>query len=423
MSGLLAAAALRSSVDEVVLIERDDLPDRPAARRGVPQGMQLHNLLGRAQLHVEELLPGFRAALRELGCGEGTVSSDTHVHELGIRMPERDLGLRLVSAPRPYIDHAARGLLAPDPRVGFVTTTRVVDLVTARGAATGVIAEDGQLRRRTVAADLVVDATGPGGTAVRWYDRHAGGSPPTQTVRPDQWYVAVTAVPPPSSPGDRFWMIFPTPPRTRGGLVSPVGTGEWYFSLSGRSADAVPHTLEDLVDYAGTLEDQVVAELLPTCTVRGAPRVFRKLATTWHRFDRHPRPIAGLVPVGDAIASLNPLFGQGISVAAWQASILRGLLARPGGGDAAALTTAYLAASAEPVQWAWGLGDVVASALVTKHGGETLDMTAAFATLIADDPVLHARYVRIWHLLEPVTSLRSPAIGQRLLALTKGVRP
>lgn len=45
MAGLSAAAVLASRFASVVIVERDVVPDQPAARKGVPQGRHAHGLL------------------------------------------------------------------------------------------------------------------------------------------------------------------------------------------------------------------------------------------------------------------------------------------------------------------------------------------------------------------------------------------
>jgi flavin-dependent dehydrogenase len=58
MAGLLAARVLTDFFEEVVLIERDELPEGPEQRKGVPQGRHLHGLLTRGQELLESLFPG-----------------------------------------------------------------------------------------------------------------------------------------------------------------------------------------------------------------------------------------------------------------------------------------------------------------------------------------------------------------------------
>jgi len=108
VAGMAAAAALRRTFAEVVIVERTAC--RPRQLRGgvYPRANNLHNILGRAQRHLEDLFPGFREALLRAGCGSASVSDETHVFELGVRMPERKIGLRLMCAWRPTIESVAR---------------------------------------------------------------------------------------------------------------------------------------------------------------------------------------------------------------------------------------------------------------------------------------------------------------------------
>src|SRR5687768_8252964 len=67
MGGLLTACALGATYRKIVIVDRDALPAAPVARRGVPQGRQLHVLLSRGRAALEELLPGLTGELQRAG--------------------------------------------------------------------------------------------------------------------------------------------------------------------------------------------------------------------------------------------------------------------------------------------------------------------------------------------------------------------
>jgi len=414
--GLIAAASLRTGVDEVLLIERDHLPVSPEPRRGVPQATQLHNLLAAAQLHAEDVLPGFLARMVQAGAVRARVSSETYVHELGLRMPERDLGLALMCARRPLLEQVARDLLLENERVRIHHAVSAVGLALDDGAARGVAVRsaDGTLAE-VLTADLVVDAMGSSSATAQWLG-DAGYDVPKEGLRVEQWYATAICRRPPSLRGScRFWLVFPTPPSTRGGLVSPVEDDYFHVSLNGRAGDTPPRTHAEFVAYAASLEDPVLGDLLAECEPVHGPALFRVRNATWRHFERMDRPVAGLLPVGDAVATLNPLFGQGMSVVATQAAALAEHLGTEGVGDIPALSARHRASAAAAVRMAWDLGALVDPG----HDGWQRSISdpvyaAALNRLLRDDPDVHRRYVSIWHLLEPAAALDSTDVMEKI---------
>jgi flavin-dependent dehydrogenase len=406
IGGLCAAAALSHTADEVILIERDRLPTAPVPRRGVAQASQLHNLLGAAQAHLEALLPGFLDELLSAGAMRGCVSTDTHVYELGVRMPERDLGLAIICAPRPLIEHVARRLLLTDERVRVQDGTAAAGIVINEGTLQGVLVADiATGATEMLDAEIVVDATGTASPAPKWLGT-AGYHVPEEVRRIGQWYAtALYAKPARDDLSQRFWLVFPTPPRSRGGLVSPVGPSTLNVSLNGGPSDPPPRTQDEFEAYARSLEDPAIGELLASSTAQLEPTVFRRMFATWRHYERMITRPPGFLPIGDAFATLNPLFGQGMSVAAAQGSVLAALVEASGLDDLEGLTRHYLEQAAAAVQAAWDLGALVESGTGWRHVVTDRDAALRLGRLLVDDPELHRTYVGIWHLLEPMSAL------------------
>lgn len=414
VGGLAAAAALRGYCEEVIILEKDEIPQEPVTRKGVPQDEQLHNLLTRAQIHLEELLPGFCEELRQQGAGNANVSAETHVYELGIQMPERDLGLRLMSSWRPKIEHVARGILTSADNVALRGLTRANGLVTDNNnTIKGLIIEDEQ-GSRTIDASLVVDTSGTGSKAHKWFRELGVEEPQVDELQVGQWYVSMLLERPTDYVDDKsFWLTFPNPPNTRGGLVSPLGNDQWYVSLSGRRVDSPPRTYDEMIEYAESLEEPSIAELIKISTPASSPNLFRKTKASWRRYDLLSNPLTGFVPLGDSMASLNPLFGQGMSVAAWQATELKEAVGTiQDDYDIREATRTYLSRAALACNAAWSLGDMVNGVSPSeKLNGRFWD---SLAEAIKHDPELHRQYVGVWHLIEPVSTLYSPDFLQKV---------
>jgi 2-polyprenyl-6-methoxyphenol hydroxylase-like FAD-dependent oxidoreductase len=426
VGGLAAAAALRNHFEDVVVIERDKVPEPPETRRGVPQDEQLHNLLSCAQVNLEKLMPGFLDSLREAGAGDASVANETHVYELGIRMPERNLGLRLMSAWRPVIEHVARRQLLQDGQVTFQDSSRASGLEVSRSRGLRGVIVDTEDGEKSIEASIIIDATGTGSTARRWLEYHGRQVPPVDTIKVDQWYASTIFKRPETYlENDDFWLSFPDVGETRGGLASPVGNDLWYVSLSGRTSDQPPKTPEDIKAYAETLGDQgSISHLLNGAEAQSLPNLFRKTTASIRRYDLVAHPLPGILPLGDSVASLNPLFGQGMSVASQQAVELDALLReyRAGSIDRQDLTVRYLGKAVMTAKAAWGLGEIVDQ---TISGTDDTDIECrrlrqnALAKLIKEDPELHRLYVGIWHLIEPATALQESELLNRIDEMAK----
>lgn len=409
IGGLAAAGALTGVARRVTVIDRDNLPDEPVARRGVPQGHHLHNLLGRAQLELERAVPGTLSELRAAGCGDASVADETHVYELGCSMPERALGLRLMSGPRPVIEHAVRTVVLRNPTVEVVSGVTAQGLeVDGHGRVSGLHVTEGS-SSRTWPCDLVIDARGSGSPTLDWLRNLGRPKPPTLTRQQSRWYVSSIVPRAGAQVGDpSFWLAFATAPGTRGGLISPLDSRHWWVSVSGGPEDSAPRTYAELLTHLGGLEDHRPFDTLIQAGTGSAPRRFRREIAAWRRYDQLDHPVTGYLPLGDAIATLDPLYGQGMSVAAWQATILGDLARLHARQDLATLTRDYLDGAARAVASAWNVGMLVDG--LDRPAADTSEQPSPVSQrrlgrLIAEHPDLHRSYVRMWHLLDPAADL------------------
>lgn len=411
IGGLAAASALRSSCEQVVVIERDRLPPEPVIRPGVPQGDHLHNLLSRAQRDLDALLPGFTEELRATGCGDARVGSETHVFELGLTMPKRDLGIRLMCAPRPTIEAIARRCVLRDGGVRIVERAHAKGLrLTDTGAVGGLwIQRDGATSQLDV--EVVVDASGATTDAPTWLAKVGRTPPREERARTDRWYVTVDVRRPAAHAHDPcFWLTFATPPHSRTGLVSPNRPGHWSVSVSGGIEEPPPASYPDVVAHCESLEDPAIAEVLRGATPVGSPRRFLRRSVIRHRFDLVDDSPPGFFALGDSVAVLDPLHGQGMSVAAWQAMTLRDELSAWDGDpdQLGAVGSRFALAAAEAADAGQYVANRVDEALAGRDAPPDVlrEQTIALGRVVEADADAHRRYVGIWHMIEPAAVIQ-----------------
>ena len=144
----------------------------------------------------------------------------------------------------------------------------------------------------------------------------------------------------------------------------------------------------------------------------------------FERLDVFPR---GLLPIGDAICRFNPVYGQGMSVAALEACLLQRLLERleEDRNPIAALAPAFFAEVQTLIETPWSVAilDFVFPDTRGQRPADfetTLKFGIALTRLAAEDPAVHKLTIEVQHLLKPRSVYRDPTLVQRVLAKMAG---
>ena len=428
MAGLTAAGALSDHFDQVVVLERDTLPSEPAHRAGTPQARHVHALLLSGQRALSELFPGFEQDLVRAGAVPLRAGLDVRVERPGYDpFPQRDLGWSGYAASRPTIERAVRRRVESRGNITLYQRRRVLEvLATPNGdGITGVRYEDGDGASETIAADLVVDASGRGALTLALLQSIGRPLPEETTIGIDLGYATcVFAIPEDASTDWKGVMTFgQAPQNSRGGLMLPLEGNRWMVTIGGRHGDGPPGDAEGFLSYAKTLRTPTIynaisrAKRLDGVARYGFPESVRR---HFERLDDLPR---GLLPIGDAICRFNPVYGQGMSVAALEACLLQRLLERLGedSNPIAALGPAFFAEVQTLIETPWSVA-ILDFAFPDTRGQRpadfetTLKFGIALTRLAAEDPAVHKLTMEVQHLLKPRSVYRDPTLVQRVLA-------
>ncbi len=320
MAGLLAAAALAGCGWTVQVLDRDVLPDDARHRRGVPQDRQAHILLHRGMLAIEELVPGFRGALLARDAVPFDTGAMPWLGEHGW-LDNGVPGWEIVSATRPLMDVVTRELVAALPGVSIMAETRVDGL--RRGTdgwlvSIGPADEDGH--DHVLAASLVVDASGRGSRLDRWLPDLGGGD--VEEIDARVGYAGRVYQQRGALPLRSGVMVLGRVDDGVSGLALPVEEGRWMISASGVGGRRPPREEAGFVDFLHALRDPAIADLIDCLEPVTDVAVHRQTANRRHSWGLRRGWPAGLLVVGDALCCLNPIYGQGITVAALQAEAL-----------------------------------------------------------------------------------------------------
>jgi 2-polyprenyl-6-methoxyphenol hydroxylase-like FAD-dependent oxidoreductase len=422
MAGLLAARALSESFDAVTVVERDPLPDIGIPRRGVPQGRHLHGLLARGAQVLEELFPGILDELIVDGAHyvDGQDLSKTH-YEVGGHLLVRTGSAPSFSAylaTRPFLEDHVRTRLRALPNVTLLDEHDIVDLTSSpdRHRVTGTRVVDRRTREElTLRTDLVIDATGRGARTPAWLDALGYQRPDEDHVMVELTYVSQLLSMKPDALHELGFIVGAVPGRPRGLGILHSENDTWMFTVFGLAGHG-PHP--DLRSMCEFVEDCAPPRLLAAIAAAepiGEPTRHRQPSSRWRRYDKMQRFPQGLLVIGDAICSFNPIYGQGMTVAALEALVLRECLA----GGTADLARRFFRAAAVPIRQAWELSANPDLCLPEIDGTPPLftRLLSAYMdrvlTAAEYDAAAVNQFLRVTTMLDPAVRLLRPGIVWR----------
>jgi 2-polyprenyl-6-methoxyphenol hydroxylase-like FAD-dependent oxidoreductase len=424
IGGLAAAAAVAPFFDEVTIFDRDELPDVPRARKAVGQGQHLHILLKGGELFLEELLPGISDRLKDFGASEVKQVEHSRVFDRGHWYPVRDLGFSLLGLSRPAYEHVVRRQVMGLPNVTIRDRTSIESLMIENGRVVGLRVIDSE-RERTERADLAVVACGRGGFLESVLAKAGLPAVPSTRLSIEVHYASGRFAKPERFKGEHtFFMCVPKPPDSDLAILTPVENDEWIVALGGRFGRKPPTELEAFRAYASALPIGEIAERIGDATLLEPLRAHRMNRATWHHYDRYADLPQRLIPLGDSIASFNPTFGQGMSVAAGHAVALRDALKHLAAGnqDVTALAGEYLPAAMRLTGQAWASAATADLEYEQTVGERPPDYQKVLAWMDAMRAAArrHAEVqklrVEIGHLLKPPTASREGPVAALIAA-------
>ncbi|WP_328774328.1 FAD-dependent oxidoreductase [Streptomyces sp. NBC_00286] len=427
LAGLLAAHVLAGHADRVTVVERDRFPDSTKPRPGVPQGRHPHVLLEGGQVALESLLPGFLEELRAAGAPRVGMPSDMVMWQTGHWLRRLPASTHIYTGSRAQLEELVRRWVLANPVISAVEGTDVVGLLGDASRVRGVLLRDrsGDARgeERALEADLIVDASGCGTKAPQWLTAIGAEAPHEETIDTGLAYASrvyrgKTGV----LDGDTLgYYVYPDPEQVHAGGALPLEDGSHLVIVSGLRGDEPPTGDDEFETYAKRLPHPLLHQWLDEAEPLSPPFGYRRTANIRRRYDLPGCHPAGFLATGDALCTFNPIYGQGMAVAAMSAVALRDALTDPRRTPTTRrVQRAILTASRQ----AW---DISAGADRKMPGAIGNAVTTAPADRAADwylrrvqerypgDPVVGNAFRSVITLSAPITALFAPPVARAVL--------
>jgi 2-polyprenyl-6-methoxyphenol hydroxylase-like FAD-dependent oxidoreductase len=413
MAGLLAARVLTECYQKVTVIDRDMMPEIGVPRHGVPHGRHLHGLHPRGREVLDELFPGFTADVVRTGAGIGDVLGNCRWLLSGYRLRQADIGLPGLVASRPFLEGQVCARVRALPGVTFMEHTDIMGLTaTADGRrVTGVRVCSRGGEPAVVQGDLVVDATGRGSRTPVWLQELGYPRPAEDRIDIGLGYATRTYRLRPGALGqDMLIAIGGTPDNPRQGFLATLEGGRHMVTLAGILGDHPPTDPAGFDAFAASLAFTDIADTMAGAEPLDDPVSFRFPASVRHRYERLRQFPIGLLVIGDAVCSFNPVYGQGMTVAANQALVLRRLVTR----GLKPTPQRYFRAIAKTVDPPWDIAVGADLAFPGVPGTRTAKIRLVNAYVprlhaaAAHDVTLGAAFLRVMGLLDRPEGLLRP---------------
>ncbi len=426
IGGLLAARALADFFERITLIERDTFPPEGEHRKGVPQSWHTHVLLLRGGEILERFFPGLTADL----VARGAPLIDRPEKELiwfdgggyHARFTNEDGKIGALGASRPLLEGYVRQRVLALPGVQAIEQCDVLGLAPcesgSRVRGVRILRRAGGSAEEVLEADLVVDAGGRGSRAVKWLEELGSPPPEEERVTVDLGYsTRLYRRRPDHLDGAKAVVIAASPAQRRGGVMMAQEDNRWIVSLSGFAGDHPPQDERDFLAYARSLAAPDIYNVIKDAEPLSEAIPYRFKASLRRRYETLERFPEGVLVFADAICSFNPIYGQGMSVAAIEALDLQQELRKGTDG----LWRRFFRRAARSIDNPWQI--VVSSDLRFREveGKRTPDIRLINAYLARlhraahRDPVVARAFNEVASLVASPRSLIRPRVVWRVL--------
>ncbi|MGW7440220.1 FAD-dependent oxidoreductase [Streptomyces sp. NPDC054849] len=423
IAGLCTAAVLTGHFPRVTVVERDRLSELStgAARRGVPQGPHVSLLALAGMQQLDALFPGMVRGCLADGAVAAEAGSQVRATFHGRRLRQDHAGLDILLASRPFLEERIRTRVLHHPAVTLLEGTHVSSLLAGRSHSgrSGVCGVRMHCRQddatgRELAADLVVDATGRGARSCAWLEQLGYERAPEQRIPAGVTYASLHFALPPDILGtDRAVVIGATQRQPLGMTFVAQEAGTWVLSLQSYASRRQPQDTEQFLAAAASIApDDVMhhlrgAKALDKVAVHRFPNGVRR---HYHRLSRFP---TGLLITGDALCSINPVYGSGMAMAVAQAIELDACL-----GQAGPLAPRFFQAAHRTTRQSWWVA-ACADYSINQGNSTSRLLGACFRRTMAAaarDPAVATAVVQLIGLTASPRRLASPGILRRILA-------
>lgn len=420
--GLMTARVLSARYRKVTIIEKDAVHHYPEARKGQAHTQHLHGFLPCALDILSRYFPGFKKDVTDNGGIINDFGTAMNWFSHGGFKKNVHLGIQGVSLSRSLLEHLVRERVLALPNVQLMDKTPVsrLDFSEDFARVKGIVIEQNG-ETSFYKADLVVDCTGRGSRMPQWLADAGYGEVPINKVKIDVTYTTRVYKRDPKDALGRNWIACTpdAPSERRNGAAFPIEGDRWIISVGGWHGEKAATDEESFLTFLKTLPNKNIYDIANTCEPLSDIFQYRYPVSIKKNYEKLRRFPLGLLILGDAVSSFNPVYGQGMSSVCLQAVELDKLITA--NIDESKLAKSYFKRIQKIKDKLWNMstGEDFRFPETTGNRPFAIDLTNKYVSLvhkatISDEKVCKA-FLKVMGLIDPPAKLFSPSMIWRIL--------
>ncbi|WP_026567568.1 NAD(P)/FAD-dependent oxidoreductase [Bacillus sp. UNC41MFS5] len=430
ISGKLAARVVSDFFKEVIIIERDHEPQGPFPREGAPQGEHLHALLFAGEYGLEALFPGITKKFHSSGAVKINSTQELAWFHHGVWKLRFNGDYTTTLQTRPHLEWNIEQYIKGISNVKILYNHTVQNYVynEEENRIMGVDIIDNSGSEKNFSANLVIDASGVSSLSSRWLKKR-GVTIPEQKVKIGLSYISKSFQLPEND--ERDWaikIVYPNPPHEKiGGTISKVEGNRYIVTLNGYHNEVnekeVVKNDNGFMELTKKLPKLDIYHEIKDAAPLSRTSIYRVPHIVWRRFDKVKSLPDGLLLIGDTVCRINPVFGQGMSIAILEALELQELFQNER-HDLLKITSNFHKQAAKIIAPIWNM--VITEdfrypeTIGEKPVGLSIQQWYAkkIFLLSSENQDIYNSFVKVMNLVRPMTILMHPRIIKRVLKKT-----
>ena len=347
IAGLLSARILSGHFSKTIVLEKDRYPKEKGPRNGTPQANHIHVFLAKGMQTIIDLFPGIEEKLLSQGGHKIDVISKAKFKFPTGWARNFNSDMNTIVCSRQLLEYTIRQeILKKYFNVKIIENTRVIGLATTIDSEQKIITGVNMIygngknnndnndinKTTTINANLVVDASGRRSETPIWFEKIGLEKPNETKINSFIGYAGrrVQLLSTQSSPllsNYKVVVVFTNPPNNpRMVVMTAIEDNQWQLGLLGIGKTYPPTDEKGFLNFAKELgvEDiyKIVRDAKPISNIYG----YREDGSRLYHYEKIKKWPKNFIVLGDAVSAFNPIYAQGVTVAAIQSKILDNLL-------------------------------------------------------------------------------------------------